>query len=104
ELEGHSPAFKSNVTRTLNKVRRGMGDAASKQIHEDKEWITGYDTYGVIQPPYDLDSLAKLYTVSPPHYAAVNAKVANIVGRGYNFVESRKTKKKQEKVADNEAK
>lgn len=104
ELDGHSPAFKANVTRKLNKVRRGTGGAESKMIHEDKEWLTGYDTYEVIEPPHNLDTLAKLYLASPPHYGAVNAKVANIVGLGYNFVESRKTKKKLEKVADNEAK
>jgi len=104
ELDGHSPVFKASVTRSLNKVRTGTGGAKSKMIHEDKEWLSGYDTYGVIEPPHNLDALTKLYTVSAPHYAAVNAKVSNIVGLGYNFVESRKTKKKLEKVADNENK
>ena len=104
ELEGHSTVFKSNMTRQINKMRRGAGGAESKQIHEDKNFLTGYDTYGVVEPPHNLDALAKLYTISAPHYGAVNAKVANIVGLGYNFVESRKTKKKQEKVADNETK
>lgn len=104
DLDGHTPAFKSNVTRKMNKVRRGTGGAKSEMIHEDKEWLTGYDTYEVIEPPHSLDTLAQLYLASPPHYGAVNAKVANIVGLGYNFVESRKTKKRQEKIADDEKK
>lgn len=104
KLEGQSPSFKANATRKLNKARRGIGGAESKVIHEDKQWLTGYDTYEVVEPPHNLDTLAKLYLASPPHYGAVNAKVSNIVGLGYNFVESRATKKKLEKVADNEAK
>lgn len=103
-LDGQSSTFKASVTRNINKVREGTGGAKSKMIHEDKEWLTGYDTYGVIQPPHNLDALCKLYQISPPHYAAVNAKVSNIVGLGYKFVESRKTKKKLEKVANNASK
>jgi hypothetical protein len=44
--------------------------------------------FGCVLPPYNLDYLAKIYEMSPPHYAAVKAKVMNIVGLGYRFVAS----------------
>lgn len=92
--EGISTVFKANNTKSFNKFQRGLDGAESKQIHE-KEWLSGYDTFEVVVPPENLDHLAQLYTLpsAAPHYAAVNAKVANIVGLGYRLVETPKTKR-----------
>lgn len=92
--EGLTPVFKSNNTKSFNKFQRGLDGAESKQIHE-KEWLSGYDTFEVVVPPENLDHLAQLYTLpsAAPHYAAVNAKVANIVGLGYRLVETPATKR-----------
>lgn len=99
DLSGHSKTFKSNTTRAINKFRQSQdGAVESKQINE-KEYLTGYDTYGVVEPPYNLDYLTKLYELSSPHYAAVNAKVANIVGLGYKFTETSKTKRALERIS-----
>lgn len=102
-MTGVSPVFKRAVTRELKKVREGIGDAESKQIEEDA-FPTVYEAFDVIEPNYNLDYLAKLYEVSPHHMAACNAKVANIVGLGYKFVENSKTKRNLEKIADDEEK
>jgi PBSX family phage portal protein len=99
-VSGTTPAFKRRTTNEIKKFQQGIGDAKTKQIHE-KEFLTGYDMYEVVEPPYNLDYLAKLYEISAPHFAAVNAKVANIVGLGYKFVESNKTKKALERLQDN---
>jgi len=98
---GISPGFKSSNTRAINKFQRGVGGAESKQIHE-KEWLSGYDTFEVVVPPENLDHLAKLYTLpsASAHYAAVNAKVANIVGLGYRLVETPKTKRALEEAQE----
>jgi PBSX family phage portal protein len=101
ELQGTSPVFKRNVTNTLKKRQVGVGGAGTKQIHE-KTFETGYDAFDVIEPPYNLAYLAKLYEVSSTHYAACNAKVSNIVGLGFNLVENRKTKKKLEDISEDE--
>lgn len=90
ELAGLSPVFKRKQTRTLQKRHSGTGGASSKK--EELPDITGYMMFDVVLPPYNLDYLAKLNELSSPHYAAVKAKVANIVGLGYDFVESQKTK------------
>lgn len=95
---GTSPVFKRKVTNSLKKYQRG-DEVGTKQVAE-KEFATGYDALDVVVPPYNLDYLAKLYELSSPHYAAVNAKVANIVGLGYKLVENSKTKRNFESIDD----
>lgn len=100
---GNSAVTKRRITNELKKYQRGTGGAETKQVKE-KTFYTGYDAYDLIEPPINLDYLAKLYEISAPHYAAVNAKVANIVGLGYRFVENNKTKRNLEKMSDDEEK
>lgn len=101
---GMTPVFKRKTTNQLKKFYTGEEDAGSKKIEEEAEF-TGYQMLEVVEPPYNLEGLAKLYNEeSSPHYAAVNAKVANIVGLGYNFVETAKTKRGFEKIVDDEEK
>jgi PBSX family phage portal protein len=104
-LSGTTPAFKRKVTNELKKYNRSAdGTVSSKQIVDDNE-ITGYDAFGVVTPPHSLEGLAKIYeSMSSPHYAAINAKVANIVGLGYRLVETTKTKRSLEKIEGNEKK
>ncbi len=89
---GVSPALKRKTTRELQKFHRGIDGAESKKQEDPNVNLTGYNLFDVVLPPYNLDYLARLTEVSPPHHAAVNAKVANIVALGYDFVESHKTK------------
>lgn len=92
---GLTPVAKRRITNDLKKaVENADGSVQSKQI--TLEDVTAYNAFDVIAPPYNLDYLARIYEVSSPHYAAVNAKVANIVGLGYNFIETSKTKRKME--------
>lgn len=100
ELKGVSPGFKRSVTAEIKKFQRSIDQqTSSKQINE-KTFYSGYDQFDVVIPPYNLDSLTKLYEVSSAHYAAVNAKVANIVGLGYKLVENNKTKRNLEQIAN----
>lgn len=101
EMEGLSRSFKISTTKQLQKFYRGVDGAASKK--EETEDVTGYNAFKVMLPPYNLDYLAKLYEVSPPHYSAVKAKVANIVGLGYDFILSPNAKMAVDKI-DTEAK
>lgn len=94
-LDGLTPVFKRKVTNDLKKVHRGV-DAQSKKIEIDE--ISGYNAFEAVHPPLNLDYLARLYEVSSPHYAAVNAKVSNIVGLGYKFTETSKTKRALEDI------
>lgn len=101
-LRGTTPNFKRKVGNELKKYQRGDG-AETKQI-EDITEVTGYDAFGVVTPPHSMEAFAKIYEVSAPHYAAINAKVANIVGLGYNLIETSKTKRLLEKQEGNEEK
>lgn len=89
---GLSSNFKRKLTNELKKAYTGDGGAASKKIEEEAE-LLGYDALDVVIPPYNLSYLTKLYEVSAPHHAAVDAKVANIVGLGYSLVETNETKR-----------
>lgn len=103
-LAGTTPNFKRRVTNELKKYNRSADrKTESKQIDE-ADVVTGYDAFGVVEPPYNLETFIQIYEMSAPHYAAVNAKVANIVGLGYKFVETSKTKRGLENIADDEKK
>lgn len=99
KLDGLSTAFKKRIARTdFSKFLRGDGVASTAIV--EPFMITGYSILDVVQPPYNIDYLAKIYEISAPHYAAVNAKVSNIVGLGYDFVESEATKERLSDIDD----
>lgn len=100
---GTDAVFKRRISSEMKKYLRGVDGAETKAIHEEI-YFTGYDAFDVVEPPYNMEYLAKLYELSPHHYAAVNAKVSNIVGLGYNLTDSRLTKRNIEKVVDDEKK
>jgi PBSX family phage portal protein len=62
--------------------------------------VTGYAMFDLVQPVYNLEYLSKIYEISPYNYAAINAKVANIVGLGYSFVESKKAMEALDNIED----
>lgn len=97
-LGGLTPVFKRKLTGELKKVYRGV-DAESKKIEINQ--ISGYNAFQAVQPPLNLDYLARLYDISDAHHAAVDAKTANIVGLGYKFTETSKTKRALEDLGDN---
>jgi len=85
KLSGLGHNFKRNAKRKLEKADQNSlsgQDADSKQMVPDKY---GYGLFDVVEPPYNLISLAKIYEVSSANFSAINAKVANIVGLGYNL-------------------
>jgi PBSX family phage portal protein len=90
DIDGVSTNLKRKIGRDIKKVYEGRDGARSRQIATRE--FDGYNIFGVVTPPYNLDYLAKLYTVAPAHYAAVNAKVANIVGLGFDIVNSNDAK------------
>lgn len=99
---GFDKVFKRKVNYQISKSYKGDSGVSSSRI--DEKLLLGYDLFGVVRPPYDLYAFTKLYEMSAGHYAAVNAKTANIVGLGFTFVETRKTKRLLEKYANDEKK
>lgn len=90
KISGLSPTFRRKVGRDIQKRFVGK-DGAETQQNLLAQAITGYAMFDLIEPPYNLDYLSRIYEISPYNYAAINAKVYNIVGLGYDFVETRKT-------------
>lgn len=98
KFNGLSSSFKRKTSRSLQKYHQGVSGVRSKKI-EDPD-VTGYVMFEAVEPPYNMDYLAKVYEVSSPHHAAVDAKVSNIVGLGYDLVETDETKDKIEEIDD----
>ena len=90
KVSGLSPTFRRKMNRDLQKSFTGI-DGAQTQQNLLAQAITGYAMFDLIEPPYNLEYLSTIYEISPYNFAAINAKVANIVGLGYDFIETKKT-------------
>ena len=66
-------------------ISQGIDDTGSKQINPGSVYRNGYGLFDVITPPYNMYELANYYDTSFANHAAIDAKVANIVGLGYHF-------------------
>lgn len=84
-------------------IDSGIGGAKSKKINPGVVYRNAYGIFDVITPPYDLYQLAGYYDTSFANHAAIDAKVENIVGLGYDFAVSDKTSMKLEESKDAEA-
>lgn len=103
ELGGLSATTKRRISRNIKKYATGTSsDAGTKQEYE--QLPTGYALFDLVEPPFNMEYLAKLYEISAAHHAAVNAKVVNTVGLGVEFRESLKTKQVISRAGDDEKK
>ena len=81
---------------SANAVQSGREDAKSKAINPGMVYRNAYGLFDVITPPYNLNELANYYDTSFANHAAIDAKVENTVGLGYDFVISKTTMMKLE--------
>ncbi len=99
KLNGLSPALKRKITREFQKSFTGR-EGTTTQQNLLAQAITGYAMFDLVQPVYNLEYLSKIYEVSTYNYAAINAKTANVVGLGYDFLETRKTNDMMDSITD----
>lgn len=66
-------------------INSGVNGAHSKEINPGKVYRNGYGLFDVITPPWNLYELANYYDTSFANHAAIDAKVENIVGLGYEL-------------------
>jgi hypothetical protein len=81
-------------------VSSGIDGAQSKEINPGLIYRNGYGLFDVITPPWNLYELANFYDTSFANHAAIDAKVENIVGLGYDFEVSPRTMLKLESSTD----
>ncbi len=74
----------------------GINGAQSKEINPGTIYRNGYGLFDVITPPWNVYELANFYDTSFANHAAIDAKVENIVGLGYDFEISPRTMLKLE--------
>ena len=77
-------------------IQMGTDGARSNAINPGVVFRNAYGLFDVITPPYNLYELANYYDTSFANHAAIDAKVENTVGLGYDFVLSDKTNLKLE--------
>ena len=78
----------------------GLDGTKTKQINPGTVYNNGYGLFDVITPPWNLYELANYYDTSFANHAAIDAKVENIVGLGYDFVVSGRTQLRLEQQMD----
>ena len=88
---------------SANSKRTGSNGAGSKEINPGEVYRNGYGMFDVITPPWNLYELANYYDTSFANHAAIDAKVENIVGLGYDFMVSESTMLRLENNEDTEA-
>jgi PBSX family phage portal protein len=116
-LDGLDSNFKRRASRTSTKMveptvqyttaalagKNGIDGAQSKEINPGLVYVNGYGMFDVITPPWNLYELANYYDTSFANHAAIDAKVENIVGLGYEFKVSPRTMVRLEASEDNSA-
>lgn len=102
KVSGLGASFRRKMNRDLQKRFQGI-EGTETQQNLLAQAITGYAMFDLIEPPYNLDYLSKIYEISPYNYAAINAKVSNIVGLGHDFIETRKTQEAFDNITDDKA-
>ena len=84
-------------------VDSGRDGAKSKKLNPGVVYRNAYGIFDIITPPYDVYQLAGYYDTSFANHAAIDAKVENIVGLGYEFVTTPQTLLKLENTEDKAA-
>jgi PBSX family phage portal protein len=113
KMKGLSTNFKRRANRELQKadggsfnnlnaptaiMPEGRDNSGSKKLEPVE--VTAYAMFSVVQPTYNLDYLAKIYELNASHYAAIQAKLSNVVGLGYELIETFKVREKVDEIPD----
>ena len=99
KFRGLGSSFKRKINREFSKSFTGVEGTGTQQ-NLLAQAISGYAMFDLIEPTYNLEYLSKVYEISTYNYAAINAKVSNIVGLGYDFVETKKTNDAFDSITD----
>lgn len=94
--------YSDSYNRTASTRSAGLDGSGTKQINPGTVYRNGYGLFDVITPPWNLYELANFYDTSFANHAAIDAKVENIVGLGYDFVVSDRTQLRLEQQMEDD--
>jgi PBSX family phage portal protein len=80
-----SPENTQGYLDSAKAEQQGIDGAKSKEINPGVVYRNAYGLFDVITPPWNVYELANYYDTSFANHAAIDAKVENIVGLGYDF-------------------
>jgi PBSX family phage portal protein len=102
-MERDAKIFKAFGGVSTNIKRKISKASAQSQDAEDKYYVkNGYGLFDLATPPYNFDELASFYDTSPTNHAAIDAKVNNLVGLGFNFIIAQAATEKLQTIDDQE--
>lgn len=96
----HDEADLSNFSDDIVKSFRNRSNTSGSKQHSSSAKV--YDVLDCVAPPYNMSYLTQLYEISPIHASAVDARVDNVVGLGWYFDYTDKTKRDREDKASDE--
>lgn len=88
------------VGTNLHKALVGPNGKTGTKQWQEKQGVSGYNAFDCVEPPYNMDYLAKLYDASSFHAASVDAKIDNVVGLGFYFDYTPKAEKIRQRAAE----
>lgn len=100
KLHGLNDTARKRKSRALSKRATGREGASSKTRHEEVKELLGYSFFNVARPKFDLANLQELFTKDDTNFAAVRAKASNVVGLGFDLIDSNGTRRRKDKVSD----
>lgn len=107
EVDGFKEPIKKHLSRQSKKTKNkfyklrkqwGVGSDGARSKYEDPELVNGYGMFDVVEPPYNLDTLASLFDENAIHNACIMARTMNTVGLGFNWEDTSKSRRRQEKA------
>jgi PBSX family phage portal protein len=107
EVDGFKEPLRKHLAKQSKKTKNkfyklrkqyGAGADGAKTKFEDPELVNGYGMFDVVEPPYNLDTLASLFDENAIHNACIMARTMNTVGLGYVWEDTAKARKRQEKA------
>jgi len=96
-LSKQSKKTKNKFYQIKKQYNTGVDGTKSKYV--DPELVDGYGLFDLVEPPYNLDTLASLFDENAIHNACIMARAMNTVGLGYVWEDSAKSKRRQERAS-----
>lgn len=100
-LVGLNSNLRTKKSAALRKKAVGVDGAASRAKHEKETFVNGYNILNVAKPRFDLKALGELFEKDDTNFAAIRVKASNVIGIGYDLVDSNATRRKKDKLSEN---
>ena len=95
-----SKKIRNKGYRLNKRYQEGADGTQSKYRDPEQEMsgVNGYGLFDIVEPPYNLETLASLFEENSTHQACITARTMNTVGLGFSWDDTAKSRKIIEKA------